>query len=143
MDPDGVLALCHAHAAAEATFDADRVLATLVREPRYEFFPLAASLAGRSNVEWFYRHQYPRFFAHVAGYELIDEWSNERAALQEYRIDVRGDDDRVVTYRVMSMMPVDEPTGLLTGERLYCDDGFVRALLGTLYDEIRSLTAGG
>jgi hypothetical protein len=34
----------------------------------------------------------------------------------------------------MSMMPVDEEAGLFTGERLCCDDGFVRELLGPLYD---------
>jgi hypothetical protein len=34
----------------------------------------------------------------------------------------------------MSMMPVDEEAGLLVGERLYCDEGFVRVLLGPLYD---------
>jgi hypothetical protein len=27
-------------------------------------------------------------------------------------------------------MPVDEYAGLLTGERLYCDEGFVQELLG-------------
>jgi hypothetical protein len=32
------------------------------------------------------------------------------------------------------MMPGDDETGLLKGERLYCDEGFVRALLGPLFD---------
>jgi hypothetical protein len=32
------------------------------------------------------------------------------------------------------MMPGDDATGLLTGERLYCDEGFVRSLLGPLFD---------
>ena len=30
------------------------------------------------------------------------------------------------------MMPADEESGLLSGERLYCGDGFVYALLGPL-----------
>src|ERR1700684_4283747 len=55
MDPQIVLALCHEHAAAEAEFDTDRVLATLVAEPRYEFYPLARSMSGRANIEHFYR----------------------------------------------------------------------------------------
>jgi hypothetical protein len=39
VDPPAVLALCHEHADAEAAFDIDRVLATLVPEPLYEFYP--------------------------------------------------------------------------------------------------------
>jgi hypothetical protein len=134
MDRHVVLALCHEHAAAEADFDVDRVLATLVPEPRYEFYPLARSVSGWANIEHFYRHQYPRFVPLVASYELLNEWSNEVAALQEYVIGVRQDVDQVAAYHVVSMMPVDEELGLLTGERLYCDEGFVKALLGSLCD---------
>jgi hypothetical protein len=134
MESRAVLALCHEHAAAEAAFDIDRVLATLVPVPRFEFFPLAMSLSGWTNVERFYRDQYVRFARRVTGYELHDEWANENAALQEYAIGVHDDDERISTYRVMSMMPIDDMTGLLTGERLFCDTGFVRALLGPLFD---------
>jgi hypothetical protein len=134
MDPQIVLALCHEHAAAEAEFDTDRVLATLVAEPRYEFYPLARSMSGRANIEHFYRHQYPTFVPLVASYELLNEWSNETAALQEYVIGVRQDVDQITAYHVVSMMPVDEEVGLLTGERLYCDQGFVKALFGPLCD---------
>jgi hypothetical protein len=91
-------------------------------------------VSGRANIEHFYRHQYPTFVPRVAGYELLHEWANERAALQEYVIEVHDDDARAATYYVMSMMPLDEESGLLTGERLYCDDGFIRTLLGPLYD---------
>ena len=65
---------------------------------------------------------------------LPTEWANEHAALQEYVIGVRQDVDQVAAYHVVSMMPVDEEAGLFTGERLCCDDGFVRELLGPLYD---------
>ncbi len=136
MEPQAVLALCHEHAAAEAAFDIDRVLTTLVPVPRFEFFPLAKSMSGWANVERFYRDQYMRFAHRVTGYELHGEWANEHAALQEYAIEVRGDDERTATYRVMSMMPVDDVTGLLTGERLFCDTGFVRALLGPLVERL-------
>jgi hypothetical protein len=136
MEPRAVLALCHEHAGAEADFDVDRVLATLVAVPRFEFFPLAKAISGWANIERFYRDQYTRFARGVTGYRLLGEWANEHAALQEYTIDIRQDGSHTSTYHVMSMMPVDEETGLLTGERLYCDEGFVRALLGTLYDRL-------
>jgi hypothetical protein len=133
MDPHDVLALCHEHAAAEADFDVDRVLATFVPVPCFEFFPLAKSMSGWANVERFYRDQYPKFAELVSDFELLDEWSNEKTALQEYMIEVQRD-GRTSAYRVISMMPVDEETGLLAGERLFCDKGFVRALLGPLCD---------
>jgi hypothetical protein len=134
MDPQAVLALCHEHAGAEAEFDIERVLATLVPVPRYEFFPLAKSISGWVDIERFYRHQYPKFASLVMGYQLLGEWTNDQGALQEYVIEVRQGNGTTATYHVMSMMPVDPEAGLLTGERLYCDEGFVRALLGPLYD---------
>ena len=134
MDPQRVLALCHEHAGAEAEMEMDRVLATLVPEPRFEFFPLAQVVSGRTNIERFYREQYPVFAERVRGYQVIGEWTNEVAALQVYVIDLAGDDDSTETYHVISMMPGDDETGLLVGERLYCDEGFVRALLGPLFD---------
>jgi hypothetical protein len=133
MDPRDVLALCHEHAAAEADFDVERVLATFVPVPCFEFFPLATSMSGWANVEHFYRDQYPKFVELVSDFELLGEWSNEQTALQEYMIEVQHD-GRTSAYRVMSMMPVDEETGLLAGERLFCDEEFVRALLGPLCD---------
>ena len=134
MDPQKVLALCHEHAEAEAGYDVDRVLATLVAEPRFEFFPLRKHITGRAPIEKFYREQYPAFGPMVAGYEVIGEWTNEIAALQEYTIDVDETDGSTTRYYVISMMPGDDETGLLKGERLYCDEGFVRALLGPLFD---------
>ena len=139
MDPQKVLALCREHAGAEAEYDVDRVLATLVAEPRFEFFPLRMHITGRASIEKFYREQYPKFGPMVAGYEVIGEWTNEIAALQEYTIDVAESDGSTTRYYVISMMPGDDETGLLTGERLYCDEGFVRALLGPLFDLLQPI----
>jgi hypothetical protein len=138
MNPQAVLDLCHEHAGAEAEGDIDRVLATLVPTPRFDFFPLAKSMVGWATVEQFYRSQYAEFAKRVVGYELLGEWTNEQAAIQEYVVAVGqdGGDERPASYHVMSLMPVEEETGLLTGERLYCDDGFVRALLGPIYDRL-------
>jgi hypothetical protein len=49
-------------------------------------------------------------------------------------IGVRWEDHRTTSYRITSIMSVDEPSGLPSGERFYCDEGFVRALLGPLFD---------
>lgn len=141
MDPAAVLALCHEHAGAEAETQTERVLATLVDEPRFEFFPMGSSLSGHQAIERFYREEYPRFARQVAGYELLDEWANERTSIQEYTIDV-SEPDGTARYHVISMMPVDEATGLLTGERLYCDDRLVRALLGSLVEQLEPILPG-
>ena len=91
MDPHSVLALCHEHADAEAAFDIDRVLATLVPEPLYEFYPAGRVLSGWTNIERFYRSKYPVFASQVVDFDLLGEWVNERTAVQEYVIVVRGE----------------------------------------------------
>ena len=107
------------------------MLATLCENPRFEFYPMRRGLSGWSNIETFYRTQYGKFSPKVVGYEVIGEWTNEVAALQEYVIDV-AEDGATTRYHVISMMPGDDASDRLTGERLYCDDGFVHALLGPL-----------
>jgi hypothetical protein len=91
VDPHSVLALCHEHADAEAVFDIDRVLATLVPEPLYEFYPAGRVLSGWTSIERFYRFQYPVFATQVVDFDLLGEWVNERTAVQEYVIVVRDE----------------------------------------------------
>ncbi|WP_420637766.1 hypothetical protein [Candidatus Poriferisocius sp.] len=131
MEPDAVLALAREHAAAEALGDADRTLATLCPNPVFEFFPSRLTIGGWDNIETFYREQYPRFATKVTGYEVLGEWTNDHTAIQEYQVEIAGDEGPE-TYRVMSMAPVS-PEGKLAGERLYCDEGFIRHLLGPLF----------
>jgi hypothetical protein len=133
MDPQRVLELCREHAEAEALEEMDRVLATLCPEPRFEFYPMAKQVRGWNRIETFYRTQYTKFSPMVVGYEVIGEWTNEIAALQEYVIDL-NEGGVTKRYHIISMMPADEASGLLQGERLYCDDGFVHALLGPLVE---------
>jgi hypothetical protein len=139
VDPHAVLALCHEHADAEAAFDIDRVLATLVTEPLYEFYPAARVLSGWTSIERFYRSQYPVFASQVVNFDLLGEWVNERTAVQEYVIVVRGESGDPYAHRVLSMMTVDEAAGLLAGERLYCDEAFARCLLGPHWEETRAV----
>ncbi len=138
MDPQAVLALCHEHADAEAAFDIDRVLATLAPEPLYEFYPSGRTLSGWPTVERFYRSQYPVFASRVTGFELLGEWANEHAAIQEYVIRVR-EGDAAAAYRVVSIMPVDDASGRLAGERLYCDEALARCLLGPLWEDTQAV----
>ena len=140
MDPQRLLTLCREHADAEAAEEFDRILATLAPNPRFEFFPMAKQIAGWSNIEAFYRTQYAKFATSIVGYEVIGEWTNEIAALQEYAIDI-AEAGVPRRYHVISMMPGDEESGLLRGERLYCHDDFVTALLGPLVSLLEPIAA--
>lgn len=120
------------HATAEAMLDMDRTLATLVEEPVFEFFPAGLTLRGRALIETFYRERYATFASSVVGFELHGEWANGDTAIQEYGVDVKGPNG-TQRFRVVSMTPVRED-GLLFGERLYCDVGFLHALLGPLFE---------
>src|SRR5258708_8433658 len=125
MDPQKVLALCREHAGAEAEYDVERVLATLVAQPRFEFFPLRKHITGRASIEKFYREQYPKFGPTVAGYEVIGEWTNEIAALQEYTIDVTEADGSTTRSYLISLMPGAAHTRLLPRQPLSCPQRFV------------------
>jgi hypothetical protein len=131
MDPEAVLAVAREHAAAEALGDIDRTLATLCPDPIFEFYPSRLTIGGRDTIETFYREQYPRFAAKVTAAEVFGEWSNDDTAIQEYQVEIAGDDGPE-TYRVLSMAPMTAD-GTMAGERLYCDEGFLRHLLGPLF----------
>ncbi|MEL7208581.1 MAG: hypothetical protein AAGK32_10185 [Actinomycetota bacterium] len=133
MDPADVLAAAQEHALAEALGDMDRTLATLCPEPVFEFHPVGLTIRGWDPIERFYREQYGRFASRVVDAEVYGEWANDDTAIQEYRVEVRGDDDEVRPFRVLSMTPVLED-GKLAGERLYADEAFYRLLLGPLFD---------
>ncbi len=134
MEPEKVLEAARAHAYAEAIGDMDATLATLGPDPVFEFYPARLTLKGWDTIEKFYREQYSTFSARVVDAEVFGEWANDNTAIQEYSVTVKNaDDDGRVTYRVLSMSPVLDD-GKLAGERLFTDDGFLRALLGDLYD---------
>lgn len=62
--------------------------------------------------------------------------TNEQAALQEYVIDILEEVGPIARYRVMSMMSMSDDAELLTAERLYRGERFVRLLLGSLWDQL-------
>ncbi len=127
------MALTHEHAAAEAEQDAERTLATLVDEPTYEFWPLGKGFTGGEMARKFYWEQYPAFAQRVSGYGVLGEWANDQCAIQEYWVELDGK----TRHMVISMMPAVD--GLLTGEKLYCDEDFVRALLGPLFQHLEEI----
>ncbi|WP_419928573.1 hypothetical protein [Candidatus Poriferisocius sp.] len=133
MTPDEILDLVREHAAAEAENDAERTLATLVDEPTYEFWPMGVGFTGGDLARTFYLEQYPEFAQRVTNYGVLGEWTNDFCGIQEYWVETDGE----TRHMVMSMMPVEGD--LLAGEKLYCGEAFVEALLGPLTVHLKPL----
>jgi hypothetical protein len=132
MTPEEVLALAREHADSETALDADRTMATLGDDPRYEFYPARLQARGRAIAERYYREEFPRFLrTHARAGETLGEWATEDAAVLEHLLTVDVDGVRK-KFHVLTVFPVRG--GRFAGERLYCDDELVRLLLGDLYD---------
>ncbi len=138
MTADEVLALCRRHVEREVAQDVDGVMATMVAEPRFEFYPVRRAITGAAAVRRYYEDFYPPMATRAVEYERLGEWASESAALLEVMIGLSGSAG-VERYHVLSIFPVDDGTGLFSGERLYCDEGFVRALIGDLFDELEPI----
>ena len=139
MTPEEIerLALEHTTAESEDPIDVDRIMATMVPDPTFAFYPLRRSFTGGEVTRRYYTEGYPAFVRRLAGYQVLDQWLSGRSFVQEYWIDVtRTDGSGVDRFNVVSMMPAAPEAGLLAGETLYCDDELVRALLGPVYDQL-------
>jgi len=125
---DELVAIAHAHAAAEARDDFDTTMATLDDDPVYELLPAGLAFRGRDAARAYYEH----FFAHVkpmvTGYELRNEWTNDRGLGQEYVIDFRLPDGTIERHHVLGILTFG--VSALSGERLYASDRAFELLFG-------------
>lgn len=131
-----------AHAQAEASGDLAGCLATLVTEPHYEFHPLGLAMRGLDLVRRYYENYFAEFVPRVQGYELLGEWASEAGVAQEYTISLRvsGADEH---YRVVGILTPNAAGDLLSGERLYASEGFVRRMGGDhVFRELEPLARG-
>lgn len=135
--PDDMLELGHRHADLEAKRELDPLMETMVESPSYEFHPLGLGMSGGDRVRRYYRQFFDGFMESIVGYELIDEWANERAVVQEYDITVRAGDEPE-THRVIGILfAEDSPNGVrLGGERVYASERCVRLMAGPIFDEL-------
>jgi hypothetical protein len=131
---DALAEVARAHAQAEAMGDLAGTLATLDPEPVYELLPMGVILSGRD----FTRAYYERFFAEcmpqIAGYELRNEWVMDDGLGQEYRVDV-STPDGPRRHDILGILVFGDQ-GLLSGERLYASDDFLRFLFGPLLPSV-------
>ena len=138
---DDMIELGHRHADLEAERRLEPLLETMISEPRYEFHPLALGMSGGDRVRRYYAQFFEGFMAKIVGYELVGEWADEDAVVQEY--DITTDDDGLrETHRVVGILfAVDAGNGrkLLGGERVYASERCVRLMAGDLFSELEPL----
>jgi hypothetical protein len=123
-----LLAIARRHADAEAAGDLAATLATLDRDPVYEFQPAGLVLRGLPAVRTYYEHFFATFQSVVAGYELRGEWVNDEGLAQEYWIELRLPEGGSERCAVFGILRFGEDG--LAGERIYASDRLLRALLG-------------
>lgn len=121
-----------AHAAAEGSGDLEGCLATLVDDPIYEFHPLGKQMKGGAIVRRFYEQFFERVPAMTLGYDLLGQWVNTECVAQEYSIWLQMEDG-IEHFRVLGVLTANEDGSLLTGERVWASDRYIRSLVG---DEI-------
>ena len=122
------------HAHLEAQNDLEGVMATLVEEPVFEFWPIGRRARGRDQVRRYYEHLLNEFVPTQLGYTLGEEWCTEKSLTQEYAMQVRRPDGEAVTYHVIGILWSQGE--LMGGERIWGSDECLRAMVGPLLDEL-------
>jgi len=126
------------HARLEAQGDLEGTMATLADDPIYELWPIGLQMRGEAQVRRYYEHLLGIFVPMTVGYQLLDEWVNERSVAQEYRIelDVDGSNE---SHRVVGILHREEGR-LLRGERVFASERCLRLMAGdALIDELESI----
>lgn len=128
--------LAHRHARLEAEQKLEPLLETLVDDPVYEFHPSNLRMRGGDTVRRYYDQFFRDFMSKIEGYELIDEWVNERSVAQEYDITVRVD-GALETHRVIGILFAEGDR--LGGERIISSQRIVELFCGEMIDELTTL----
>jgi hypothetical protein len=126
-----LIALGHRHAAVEAAGDMEATMATLDDNPRYELLPTGIVFTGRDAARIYYEHFFSTFQPTAVGGELRAEYVSDEGLAQEYVITVRGPDGVKERFPIVSVLTFGQ--GLLSGERVYGEDRFLRMLFGPAY----------
>lgn len=127
-----LVAIARAHAAAEARDDFDTTMATLDDDPVYELLPTGLAFRGRDAARTYYEHFFTHVKPMVTGYELRNEWTNDRGLAQEYVIDFHPPGGSRERHHVLSILTFGITA--LSGERLYASDRCFELLFGPVLE---------
>lgn len=125
------------HAQLEAESKLDEVMATLIDDPVYEFWPVGLRMRGRDQVRRYYEHLFASFYRAQRSYRLIEEWESERSLTQEYEM-VVDFDGKPETHRVIGILFAG-PGGLLGGERVWGSKAVLQKMIGPVWDELERI----
>lgn len=137
-DRETLVAVAHAHAAAEGAGDMDATMATLVENPVYELQPIGLVLRGREAVREYYEYFFSDFSRRISGFALRSEWVTDEGVGQEYQIFVKGPDGPR-RFDIIGILTFG-PNGLLSGERLYASEELYRMMFGPLFQRAVPIT---
>jgi hypothetical protein len=131
-DLDAMVAIAHAHAAAEEAGDLEATMNTLGDDPVYELLPIGLELRGRDAARAYYEHFFADFMPRITGFTLRSEWVTDEGVGQEYQVLVdRGDGP--VRHDIIGILTFGTGDGL-SGERLYASDDLLREMFGPVLE---------
>jgi hypothetical protein len=137
---DALVAVAHAHAAAEAAGDLEATMATLDDDPVYELQPMGVALRGRERALRYYEHFFATVMPTIASYRLRSEWVTDEGVGQEYEMTVSGaGGDR--RHAIIGILLFGDDRRL-SGERLYASDELLRFFFGPLLDQAVPVDGG-
>lgn len=140
MDParrEQLVAVAHAHAAAEGAGDLDATLGTLEDEPFYELHPMRRIIRGKDAARRIYEHFFEHYLSLGDGYELKAEWVTDEGVGQEYVIRLRHPDGTTEVENVVGILLFGNER--LAGERVYASERMFRLMYGPTVDEAEPL----
>ena len=135
---DAMVAVAHAHAAAEAAGDLEATMATLDDDPVYELQPMGVALRGRDTAREYYEHFFANVMPRVTGFDLRSEWITDDGVLQEYTLFVDGLGEPGIGHSIIGILTFGND-GKLSGERLYASDALLEFMFGPVLAEAVAL----
>ncbi len=132
-DREALVAVAHAHAAAEEAGDLDATMATLDDDPVYELQPMGVVIRGRDRAQRYYEHFFAAVMPMMIGYQLRSEWVTDEGVGQEYELMMSGADGPR-RHAIIGILTFGRDQRL-SGERLYASDELLRLFFGPLLAE--------
>jgi hypothetical protein len=137
---DAMVAVAHAHAAAEEAGDLAATMATLDDHPLYELQPMGVVLRGRDLALRYYEHFFAAVMPTMAGFRLRSEWVTDEGVGQEYELMItRPEGPR--RHAIIGILTFGTD-GRLSGERLYASDELLQLFFGPLLAEAVPIDGG-
>jgi hypothetical protein len=131
---EAMVAVAHAHAAAEAEDDIEATMATLDEDPLYELMPMGRALRGRDCARAYYEHFFATCRPRVAHYDLRSEWVTDEGVGQEYTMYLSEPDGTTTRHDIIGILTFGSG-GRLSGERIYASDELLEIMFGPVLSE--------